>query len=158
MTQKLKSLVILALGLGLAFWFIKRVDWRMVGEHLQHARIWPLIIGAILINTTILFRSLRWRTFLEPIAEAKLSNLFAATAVGFGALFVIGRAGSEIVRPAVLSLREKIQPSAAIATILVERIFDSTAVVLMFAVNLLFFDLPLDRTREWERVGGARAI
>lgn len=158
MAQKLKSLVILVLGLSLAFWFIKRVDWRTVSEHLQRARIWPLVVGAILINATIFFRSLRWRAFLAPIAEASLSNLFAATAIGFGALFVIGRAGSEIIRPAVLSLRERIQPSATIATILIERVFDTTAVVFLFAIDLLFFDLPIGRTDEWERLGGVRSI
>ena len=82
---------------------------------------------AALINLTMLARSLRWQAFLTPIAKAKLSNIFAATSVGFGAIFVIGRAG-EIVRPAVLSLRERLRPSATIATILIERVYDTTAV------------------------------
>src|SRR5262245_47747412 len=83
-------------------------------------------------------RSLRWQAFLSPITSAKFSNLFAATSVGFGAIFVIGRAG-EIIRPAVLSLRERIKPTATFATILIERLFDTTAVVSLFAANLLFF-------------------
>jgi hypothetical protein len=100
-----------------------------------------LLLAALLINLTMFARSLRWQTFLAPIKTAKFSNLFAATAVGFGAIFVIGRAG-EIIRPAVLSLRERIKPTATFATILIERLFDTTAVVTLFAVNLLFFELP----------------
>src|SRR5262245_4597991 len=103
--------------------------------------IWPLLLAALLINLTMFARSLRWRTFLSPIRRAEMSNLFAATAVGFGAIFVIGRAG-EIIRPAVLSLRERIKPTATFATILIERLFDTTAVVSLFATNLLFFELP----------------
>src|SRR5262245_22554983 len=101
MVKKLKSALILAVGLGLAYWFVSRLDWPTVGKHLQSVRIWPLILGAILINLTMLARSLRWQAFLTPIRQVKLGNLFAATAIGFGSIFVIGRAG-EIVRPAML--------------------------------------------------------
>jgi hypothetical protein len=143
--KKLKSVLILAIGLGLAWWFVSRLDWGAVGAHLRNARIWPLLLGALLINLTLLARSLRWQAFLAPIANAKLSNIFAATSVGFGAIFVIGRAG-EIVRPAVLSLRERLRPSVTIATILIERVYDTTAVVFLFAANLLFFEPPPGQT------------
>lgn len=145
MGKKLKSVFILAIGLGLAWWFVSRLDLDTVGSHLQNARIWPLLLAALLINLTLFVRSLRWQAFLAPIAAAKLSNIFAATSVGFGAIFVIGRAG-EIVRPAVLSLRERIKPSATFATILIERLYDTAAVVSLFAANLLFFKLPPDQS------------
>jgi glycosyltransferase 2 family protein len=140
-SKNLKSVLILAIGLGLAWWFISRLDLDTVGAHLRNARIWPLLLAALLINLTMIARSLRWQALLSPIRATKFSNLFAATSVGFGAIFVIGRAG-EIIRPAVLSLRERIKPTATFATILIERLFDTTAVVSLFAANLLFFKLP----------------
>ena len=158
MGKKLKSGFILAIGLGLAWWFISGKDWETVGEHLRTARVWPLILAALLINLTILARSLRWKAFLAPIATAKLSNLFAATSIGFGALFIIGRAGSEIIRPAALSLRERLQPSATIATILIERIYDTTAVVLLFGITLLSFELPAQSAGAWQKFGGTRGV
>jgi uncharacterized protein (TIRG00374 family) len=144
-SKNLKSVLILAIGLGLAWWFISRLDLETVGAHLRNARIWPLLLAALLINLTMFARSLRWQALLSPIRATKLSNLFAATSVGFGAIFVIGRAG-EIIRPAVLSLRERIKPTATFATILIERLFDTTAVVSLFAANLLFFKLPPDQS------------
>jgi glycosyltransferase 2 family protein len=141
MGQKIKSIAVLVVGGLLAWWFISRLDWALVGVHLRNARIWPLVIAAILINVTMIARSLRWQAFLAPIADAGLRNLFAATSIGFGAIFVIGRAG-EIVRPAVLSLRERLRPSVTFATIFVERIYDTVAVVLLFSINLLFFTFP----------------
>ena len=144
MSKNLKSVLILAIGLGLAWWFISRLDLDTVGAHLRNARIWPLLLSALLINLTLFARSLRWQAFLSPIRTAKFSNIFAATSVGFGAIFVIGRAG-EFIRPAVLSLRERIKPTATFATILIERLFDTTAVVSLFAANLLFFELPPDQ-------------
>jgi uncharacterized protein (TIRG00374 family) len=158
MSKKLKSILILALGLGLAYWFINRLDWNSVRFYLLSAKIWPLILAAILIDITLVARSLRWQAFLEPIKPVGLKNLFAATTIGFGGLFIIGRAGSEIIRPTYLSLRERLRPSATIATILVERIYDSTTVGMLFALNLLFYKLPAERAGTWESVGGTRAV
>jgi uncharacterized protein (TIRG00374 family) len=157
MGKKFKSILILAIGLGLAYWFVSRLDWHTVGTHLRSAQIWPLILGAILINLTMLLRSLRWQAFLAPISEVGLRNLFAATSVGFGSIFIIGRAG-EIIRPTVLSLRERLRPSATLATILIERIYDTTTVVSLFAVNLLFFKLPAQSAVDPGRLDTIRSI
>jgi uncharacterized protein (TIRG00374 family) len=154
-TKQFKSILILAIGLGLAYWFVSRLDWVMVGTHLRQAQVWPLLLAAVLINVTIIVRSLRWQVLLAPIAQVKFNNLVAATAVGFGGLFVIGRA-AEIIRPAILSLREKLQPSATFATILIERIFDSVAVVTLFSFSLLFSELPPDQAAAWQKVGGTQ--
>jgi glycosyltransferase 2 family protein len=155
-SKNLKSVLILAIGLGLAWWFISRLDLDTVGAHLKNAKIWPLLLAALLINLTLFARSLRWKALLSPIETARLHNLFAATSVGFGAIFVVGRAG-EIIRPAVLSLRERIKPTATLATILIERLFDTTAVVSLFAVNLLFFELPPDQ-RNATALGAIRSV
>jgi uncharacterized protein (TIRG00374 family) len=155
-SKNLKSVLILAIGLGLAWWFISRLDLDTVGAHLRNAKIWPLLSAALLINLTLFVRSLRWKALLSPIGTAKFKNLFAATSVGFGAIFVVGRAG-EIIRPAVLSLRERIKPTATFATILIERLFDTTAVVSLFAVNMLFFELPPDQSNA-NAIGAIRSV
>ncbi|HQR33333.1 MAG TPA: lysylphosphatidylglycerol synthase transmembrane domain-containing protein [Blastocatellia bacterium] len=157
MTKQLKQILILAVGVGLIYWFVNRLDWATVGEYLRHAKLWPLLLAAVLINLTIFVRSLRWQVFLAPIAQVRLSNLIAATAVGFGGLFVIGRA-AEIIRPTVLSLRERLQPSATFATILIERIFDTVTVVTLFAICLLFSTLPPEQAIFWQKVGGTKML
>lgn len=139
--SKLKSFLILAIGGLLALWFVSRLDWREVSNQLRSARVWPLAISSGLIILTLLLRSLRWQVFLEPLKAVSLSHTFVATSIGFGSVFIFGRAG-EIVRPLVLSLREGVRPSVTIATILIERVFDMSAVAIIFAVNLLFFELP----------------
>ena len=141
MKAKLNSILILVIGGLLAFWFVRRLDWSEVWGHLRGASLWPLVLAALLIMLTLLARTLRWQAFLAPIARVSLGHTFAATSIGFGSVFIFGRAG-EIVRPLVLSARENVSPSATIATIVIERIFDMTTVAVMFAVNLLFFTLP----------------
>ncbi len=157
MSKQIKQILILAIGGGLVYWFISRLDLKTVGEQLRNARLWPLLLAALLINLTIFARALRWREFLAPIAKVKLSNLISATAVGFGGLFVIGRA-AEVLRPTILSLREKLQPSATFATILIERIFDTVTVTTFFSICLLFAELPPEQTVSWQKVGGTQTL
>jgi len=81
-----------------------------------------------------------------------LSDLFAATTVGFGAMFLVGRAG-EVVRPVVLPMRDPgVRPNASFVTIMVERIYDTMAVVLLFAINLIWFKPPPPLMTEFARV------
>lgn len=157
MTKQFKAIFILVIGVGLVYWFFSRLDWASVGTHLKNARPLPLVLAAVLINLTLVVRSIRWQALLAPIAKVSLNNLIAATAVGFGGLFVIGRA-AEIIRPTVLSLREKLQPSATFATILIERIYDTVTVVTAFALCLLFFELPPDQAASWQKVGGTKTF
>jgi len=157
MGKKIKSLAILLLGGLLAWWFVSRLDWATVGAHLREVRIWPLIIASLLINLTMLVRSLRWQAFLAPSAHVGLRNLFAATSIGFGALFAIGRAG-EILRPAVLSMHERLRPSLTFATIFIERIYDTAAVVLLFSTSIIFLPPSLMAGQDSGRLELLRTI
>jgi glycosyltransferase 2 family protein len=126
----------------LLWWFGRNLDWVEVRRTVANAD--PFLLGtAILIICPIyLFRSLRWGALLKPLASARLSDLFAATTIGFSSVFLVGRAG-EFVRPVVLSMRDpRVRPSASLVTILVERIYDLTAVALIFSVNLIWFKPP----------------
>ncbi len=92
-----------------------------------------------IVCLTYLLRAYRWRAFLAPLAPTSIHNLFAATTVGFGSIFLLGRTG-EVVRPAFLPLQDRRVPaSAAFVTIAVERIYDMAAIVLLFSANLVLF-------------------
>lgn len=157
MVGKLRSLLILLTGIGLAYWFVSQLEWHIVGAHMRSMRWWPLAGAAIMITLTMFVRALRWQTLLAPISPVRLHNTFAATAIGFGGIFIFGRAG-EVVRPVMLSLREPVPASATIATILIERIFDMTTVVLLFAINLLFFRLPVSRPDDAQMLTSIRTL
>ena len=151
MAKTLKSLIVLLIGIGLAYWFARGIDWATVGGFWKQANAWLLLLGALLINLTMLVRALRWVTFLQPITRANLWDALSATVIGFGCIFVVGRAG-DVVRPLLLSLRTRIKASATIATILIERIYDMTAVGALFAVNLLFIELPGSKAIELQKM------
>lgn len=146
------------LGLGILWWFGRKLDWHEVRLAVSHANPYLLGLACLAISLAYLFRAVRWGALLAPLCHAGLRNLYVATTVGFGAVFLLGRTG-EVVRPVVLPmLDKKIRPSASFVTIMVERIYDMIAVVLLFAVNLLWFQPPANAGVEFGRVRTAGIV
>lgn len=135
------------------FWFFGRnLDWNEVSASLRQAQASYLIAAVLVICLGYLMRAMRWQVLLEPITSSSLKELFATTTVGFAAIFLIGRAG-EIVRPMWLPMRDRrVRPSAALVTLGMERIFDLAALVCFFSINLLWFNAPAGREKEFEYV------
>lgn len=138
--------------MAIVWWFGRSLDWAEVREAVSHANPYLLGLAVLVICLAYAFRAARWGALLAPLSPASLKNLFIATTVGFGAVFLVGRAG-EVVRPAVLPMRDpKIRASASFVTILVERIYDMFAVAMLFAANLLWFRPPANVAIEFSRV------
>lgn len=128
------------LAVAIIWWFGGGLDWGQV-KHAVEGSDWRLIIlagGVVLL--AYLWRAMRWQAFLAPLTKASLREVWIATTVGFGAVLLVGRLG-EVVRPVVLPMRDKrVRPAAAFVTIMIERLYDTMTVVLIFAVNLLWLE------------------
>lgn len=137
-------------------WFGSKLDWLHVWSAIGRTNKLYLILAVGCISLTYIVRAFRWRVFLAPFARPKLGELFAATTVGFGALFIVGRAG-ELMRPAFLSLRDKnVPPVASFITIAIERIFDSVAMILIFSFALVMMRAPQGNSgANFERIRAA---
>lgn len=141
----LEFAALLLLAAGIIWWFGRRLNWREVKLAVEKSD-WRLIIVACgIVLLAYFWRAMRWRAFLSPLTQASLREVWIATTVGFGAVLLIGRAG-EIVRPMVLPMRDpRVRPAAAIVTIMIERLYDTMTVVLIFGINLLWLK-PLGAT------------
>ncbi len=140
------------LASALFWWFGRNLNWREVRHAVSDSN--PYLLGAatLIICLAYLVRAFRWRALLRPLGPSHLAHLFAATTMGFSAVFLVGRAG-EVVRPVVLPMRDPgVRPSASFVTILVERIYDLMAVALMFAINLVWFKPPIALESDFARV------
>jgi hypothetical protein len=148
--RKYFKFVVLSLFAILILWYFGRsLDWAEVWNNLRRADPVRLAIATLIICLGYLLRAFRWRTLLAPITESRMQDLFATTTIGFAAVFLVGRAG-EVVRPLWLPMRDnRIRPSAALVTIGLERICDLVAIVLLFALNLLWFQAPQGREAEY---------
>ena len=101
-----------------------RVDWR-----------W-LTASVILMLLTFWGRAFRWEVMLRPLTpNPSLWNVTSATVIGFTAIVLLGRAG-EVVRPYLISVKERVKFSSQMAAWILERIFDLLLVLLIFGIAL----------------------
>jgi len=133
---------LLLLAVLIIWLFGRRLDWEQVKMAVQKSD-WRLnLLAAFVILVAYVWRALRWRVFLAPLATTSFREVWIATTVGFAAILTIGRFG-EVVRPLVLPMRDKrVRPAASFVTIMIERLYDFISVALIFAINLLWFTPP----------------
>lgn len=98
---------------------------------------WPwLAISILLMLLTYVGRALRWEVMLRPLKpKSSFTGICSATVIGFTAIVLLGRAG-ELVRPYLISLKEKVPFSSQMAAWLLERILDTIVVLLVFGIAL----------------------
>jgi uncharacterized protein (TIRG00374 family) len=141
-----------------------KFDWTLFFSTLRNIRWGWLSVSVGVTVITFFLRAFRWQVLLSPLRNVAFETLFTTTVMGFSAIFLIGRAG-ELVRPLWLARREKISVSASFATIVVERFFDFTMVVGVFAWALLSVKVSPDSAPSlaamkhgaWLIVGGSVA-
>lgn len=115
--------------------------WDRLWSLLTHAQPGTLLAAVAATYTSYLLRAIRWKFFLEPIKQSSLWNLFVGQILGFSSIYLVGRPG-EFVRPAYIARKEKVPIAPMAAIWLLERIYDTVFLVLMFAAALLL--APLD--------------
>ncbi len=134
------------------FFFGRNLDWAEVRNSLAKADKFYLALAFIVISFGYFFRAVRWQVLLKPITDSRLLDLFATTTVGFAAILIVGRAG-EIVRPMWLPMRDRrIRPSAALVTILIERILDLASLMAFFSISLIWFRTPPEHAEQFSKI------
>ncbi|MGH6628927.1 MAG: lysylphosphatidylglycerol synthase transmembrane domain-containing protein, partial [Burkholderiales bacterium] len=116
-------------------------NWHRLWLSLTSARPGYLLAAVGMTFTSYLLRAIRWKFFLEPIKKASLWILFVGQILGFSSIYLIGRPG-EFVRPAYIARKENVPIAPMAAIWLLERIYDTVFLVLMFGAALLL--APLD--------------
>ncbi len=111
-------------------------SWDRLGESLLHARPGLLLAAVASTYVSYLLRACRWQFFLDPIKKhSSLWVLFAGQILGFSSIYLIGRPG-ELVRPAYIARKERVPFTSMLAVWLLERVYDSLAMVLLFSATL----------------------
>jgi uncharacterized protein (TIRG00374 family) len=87
----------------------------------KYIYIVPVVFLSIVV---LVLRSYRWGVILEPLEKINQWTLFSITAVGFMAISLLPVRMGEFARPYLISKKSSIRMGSALATIVVERIFD----------------------------------
>ena len=116
-SRKIQGAVGVAVSLVLLWLFVRRADLAQVLEIVRAARAGYVAaaVGLVLVNQ--LQRAARWGLILRPVARVRFWPRLESTLIGWSVTTLLpGRLG-ELVRPVLLSRRERLSASATIASI-----------------------------------------
>ncbi len=144
MLLKKRTLIGILVSTVLLYLAFRKVDVHLLAESLAQAEYIWLVPAFFLMLISMVFRALRWKCLIRPIAEVKFVHLFSASAIGLMANNLLPARLGEIARAWVIGEKAGISKTASFATIVVERIFDGFTVIFFLVVVLLFggLDFP----------------
>ncbi len=133
--QLLIGLIVSAVFLWLAFRRVPFADLWKALKTINYIYTIPLMFFIML---SMYWRALRWRLYFLPGRDLSSWRLFGPLMVGFGVNNVLPARAGEILRPLALAKQEGIPFSEGIGTIVIERIFDTLTMLVMFFIALQF--------------------
>jgi glycosyltransferase 2 family protein len=139
MRSTARTVFALAAALALVVLFLRNVDLRAVSGDIAHARPGWLAVSFTTFVLIIAIRARRWQVLLRPLGRASFANSFRATAVGFAASTLLPARAGELIRPYFLSKHERVSATGAFATIVLERLLDVVAVLVLLALFVFIF-------------------
>jgi uncharacterized protein (TIRG00374 family) len=142
----------IAISVGLMVILFARTDYDYTGlwTSLVAADIDYVLLAGALTVATVAMRAWRWRYLLRPLKAVGFASAMSATSIGLMANMILPLRLGEIARAMVLAHRERLDGSAALATIVIDRLLDGFTILFIFGVLLLVSPLPLDP--RWQRV------
>lgn len=140
----IRTLVVIGLAAGLIAVFLRNADLDRVWSAVAAARMGFILVSLALTVVTFVIRAERWQYLLGPLGPTRFGVVFRTTVIGFAASAVLPARAGEVIRPYLLARREGLSATAAFATIIVERVLDLVAVLLLLATFLIWFDPGLE--------------
>ncbi len=124
--------------MGLGWLTARGLDWSLVLDIFIDVSL-PIITLAVLIFVAASYlRAIRWRALFVN-GEVSTNRLFVVQNVGIGINNLIPiRIASEATQLAILSIKDRVRPSVALATLGMERVLDVVASAFIMAVAFLF--------------------
>jgi uncharacterized protein (TIRG00374 family) len=119
-------------------WFsLRGKDLGEVWRELKSANYLWLIPYFLLLTVIHVIRTVRWGMLIEPLAHVPFRRLNAVSAVGFMALIILPLRLGEFARPYLIRTPGKVRATAAMASVVVERVLDGLMVAMLLIVLLL---------------------
>lgn len=145
MSRWIKLILSLAITGASLWWTFRNADWGGIQASLRYANWWALGWYLLLLVLIHLARTLRWGNLMSGIEQVPFKKLNEASAIGFMMLVILPFRLGEFARPFLIAQRSSIRRSAAMTSVVLERIVDGVAIAVLLGVLLLFVpdDAPM---------------
>ena len=137
-------LIGLIVSAALLVWVLQRINLREVWDHAQHANGWLLLLTVTVATITFPVRTIRWQLILRDREGRRLPfvPLWHATTIGFMANNLLPARAGEVARAYVASQQLPVRFSTALASIVVERVFDGLVMLGLMALAIASPSFP----------------
>ncbi|MFI5396870.1 MAG: lysylphosphatidylglycerol synthase transmembrane domain-containing protein [Candidatus Binatia bacterium] len=139
------SIAVSAVFLGFA---VRGVDWAKATAALTTAQYLYVLPMLGITVWSLYIRAQRWRILLRPVGTPSMRTLVAATNIGFMANMVLPLRMGEVIRPVLVSRKEREPLSGILATVVLERIFDMFTILFLFGISASAVAVSED-VRQW---------
>ena len=159
-----RSTLLLWIGFGVSLLLLAALLRKIDGRQLLHALAdldWRCLLAAVgLTFVSYWFRAVRWRLLLLHERPIALGSLYSAIVIGYMANNLFPARLGEIVRVWLLARREQLKVAPVFATLVIDRMVDGCAMMIMLAVVLLTLQLPpgMERVSALLRAGGITTL
>ena len=121
---------------------LSRVDLPEFLDELRRVNYAWLIPSAACTLVGYMLRTLRWRVILSGAARAPITTLFSVLMMGFATNNLLpGRLG-ELWRAYLLGRKRNVRKTLALASVVVERVFDGLTLIALLALLSTVVELP----------------
>ena len=157
----LQITLIVVLTVFFLWLFLRNANPGEVWALLKRTNYGWVLIGLVVNFAALMFRTIRWRTILDPDDPPPFYATFFANTVGYMLSTILPIRAADVARPALLSRRTTHRFSGALGTVLTERCLDLTSILLLFLIFsvLRWREMSLDpRIGPWFYIVRAGAI
>lgn len=135
----------LGMGIFLVWWSLHQIpeqEWEDFQQSLRSAKYWLILPVFLILTSSHIIRSLRWRLLMEPMGYSPtFLNTFFAVMIGYLANLAVPRLG-EVLKCTLLTKYENVPAEKVLGTIIAERAFDLICLLFVFLLaGLLQFDV-----------------
>lgn len=139
-----KSRLIIGCLIGLVFLYLagRKVDFSLMWEAFKKVNYWFVLLAIPVLFSSHVLRAFRWRYLMDPIKRLDVASLFSALLIGYMANILMPAHLGEVLRAYVLGKKRGVSASSTFATIVVERIIDVFALLLLMVFAILLYPFP----------------
>jgi hypothetical protein len=138
----LKIIISVAVSVIAGYLAFRNVQLNAVITGIRQADSISVAIVLFLIFGAQLLRSSRWGLLLEPLEPLSQRLLLPITSIGFLFVWILPARLGEVARPYLLQQNSKVGLSPAMGSVVLERLIDSTFLVLLLTICLPALRLP----------------
>jgi uncharacterized protein (TIRG00374 family) len=127
-------------GVILLYFSFRGTSFDQIWLNIRQVNFGFIGVAIAFIVAEFILRAYRWKCLLEPHRGPKVNQLFSVLMIGYFSNNIIPLRMGELVRAQVLGSNYQVNRVRALATIVVERVFDVLMLLTLFGLCLVLYD------------------